>query len=90
MALHPEADSAGAVYAADPGLLVAGLAAQDKAMVSRAQGVGPKLAARIVNAVKHGRDRGVAGRDAGRIDALMRLFPVRGPRWLNRRARRVD
>lgn len=48
------------------------------------------LAARIVNAVKHGRDRVVAGRDAGRIDALMRLFPVRGPRWLNRRARRVD
>lgn len=47
-----------------------------------------ELAARIVDALKHGRERVVAGRDAGRIDLLMRLFPLRGPRWLNRRARR--
>ncbi len=46
------------------------------------------LAARIVNAVKHGRERVVAGEDARRIDALLRLFPVRAPHWLNRRARR--
>jgi NAD(P)-dependent dehydrogenase (short-subunit alcohol dehydrogenase family) len=45
------------------------------------------LAARIVDAVKHGRERVVAGDDARRIDALIRLFPVRAPRWLNRRAR---
>jgi hypothetical protein len=46
------------------------------------------LAARIVDAVKRGRERVVAGRDAGRIDALVRLFPVRAPGWLSRRARR--
>jgi short-subunit dehydrogenase len=46
------------------------------------------LAARIVDAVKRGRERVVAGADARRIDALVRLFPVRAPRWLNRRARR--
>jgi hypothetical protein len=46
------------------------------------------LAARIVDAVKRGRERVVAGADARRIDALVRLFPVRAPRWLARRARR--
>jgi short-subunit dehydrogenase len=46
------------------------------------------LAARIVDAVKRGRERVVAGADARRIDAFVRLFPVRAPRWLDRRARR--
>jgi short-subunit dehydrogenase len=46
------------------------------------------LAARIVDAVKRGRERVVAANDARRIDALVRLCPVRAPRWLSRRARR--
>ncbi len=45
------------------------------------------MAARIVDAVKRGRDRVVAGAGARRIDTLTRLFPVGAAAWLSRRAR---
>lgn len=44
------------------------------------------LANAIVDAVKRNRDRVVAGKDAARVDLLMRLFPSAAPRWFNRRA----
>ena len=52
-----------------------------------------ELAAAIVDAIRAGRERVVAGSDASRIDLLMRLFPIRAPRWFAKRAsalREVD
>lgn len=46
------------------------------------------LASAIIEAVKKRRDRVVAGKDAQRVDLLMRLFPTRAPRWFAARARR--
>jgi short-subunit dehydrogenase len=47
------------------------------------------MAAAIVAGIKKNRDRVVDGTDAARIDLLVRLFPVRAPRWFNRRVRRL-
>ncbi len=44
------------------------------------------LASAIVAAIRHRRDRVVAGKDAGKVDLLMRLFPSAAPRWFNRGA----
>jgi short-subunit dehydrogenase len=70
--------------AADPATAAARIATFEREFLT----MPPRaLATRIVDAVKRGRERVVAGSDARRIDALVRLFPLRAPRWLNRRAR---
>ena len=47
------------------------------------------MAAAIVAGIKRGRERVLAGRDANRIDVLIRLFPTRAARWFTRRVRRA-
>jgi NAD(P)-dependent dehydrogenase (short-subunit alcohol dehydrogenase family) len=47
-----------------------------------------EMAAAIVRGIKQRRDRVVAGKDANRIDVLIRMFPTRAPRWFTRRVRR--
>jgi len=44
------------------------------------------LAQAIVDAVVRRRDRVVLGKDARRVDLLVRLFPSAAPRWFNRHA----
>ena len=45
----------------------------------------PEVPARaIVDAIAHGKDRVLTGRDARRVDLMTRLFPERAPRWFNR------
>ncbi len=47
-----------------------------------------EMAAAIVRGIKQRRDRVVAGKDAHRIEMLIRMFPTRAPRWFTRRVRR--
>ena len=47
------------------------------------------MAAAIVRGIEQGRDRVVAGKDAHRIELLVRMFPIRAPRWFTRRVRRA-
>ncbi len=46
-------------------------------------------ASAIVAAIRRRRDRVVVGKDAGKVDLLMRLFPSGAPRWFNRGAVRA-
>ncbi len=46
-----------------------------------------RIADAIVEGVKRKHERIVAGSEAPRIDALMRMFPARAPRWFVRRLR---
>jgi NAD(P)-dependent dehydrogenase (short-subunit alcohol dehydrogenase family) len=45
------------------------------------------LARAVVDAIRKKRSRVVAGKDAGRIDVLTRLFPTRASRWFTQRIR---
>jgi NAD(P)-dependent dehydrogenase (short-subunit alcohol dehydrogenase family) len=47
-----------------------------------------EMAAAIVRGIKQRRDRVVAGKDAHRIEMLIRMFPTRAPRWFTQRVRR--
>jgi short-subunit dehydrogenase len=47
------------------------------------------LANAIVAAIEHRRDRVVFGKDASKVDLLVRLFPSAAPRWFNRTAVRM-
>jgi NAD(P)-dependent dehydrogenase (short-subunit alcohol dehydrogenase family) len=79
------ARSARVARAADPNLA----AASTRAFEQRLLTTPPEtLAGAVVDAVRRGRERVVAGSGAKRIDVLTRLFPERAPRWFTQRLRR--